>query len=76
MGVDWEQTFRNWLKPSSETESTKAENAERMIRNAINESQTLTTKDISVFSQGSYRNNTNVREDGEHSLNCVRSELS
>jgi len=33
MSVDWEQTFRNWSKPTSETESIKAENAESMIRN-------------------------------------------
>ena len=65
MSIDWEQTFRNWSKPSSKTESTKAENAERMIRTAINNSQILSAKDISVIPQGSYRNNTNVREDSD-----------
>lgn len=70
MSIDWEQTFRKWSKPSSETESTKAENAERMIKAAIDNSQILSTKDISVFPQGSYRNNTNVREESDVDI-CV-----
>ena len=70
MSIDWEQTFRNWSKPSSENESTKAENAERMIKIAVSNSQILSSKDISVFPQGSYRNNTNVREDSDVDI-CV-----
>lgn len=70
MSIDWEQTFRKWSKPSSDTEAEKAANAERMIRTAIKESNILATKDISVFAQGSYRNNTNVREDSDVDI-CV-----
>jgi hypothetical protein len=32
MTRDWEATFREWPKPSSDTEQQKYENAERMAR--------------------------------------------
>jgi len=67
---DWEQTFRAWSKPSSETEQAKAENAERMIREAIWEHDALAEMEIEVFAQGSYKNNTNVREDSDVDI-CV-----
>lgn len=41
------------------------ENAERAVRNAINASAKLNSRDIRVFVQGSYRNRTNVREDSD-----------
>jgi hypothetical protein len=37
MASDWEETFRSWSKPSSDSEQEKCENAERMIREAIME---------------------------------------
>ncbi len=71
MGVDWEDTFRRWAKPSSDTEAAKMENAESMIRDAIRECPVLAQRDIQVFPQGSYRNNTNVRQDSDVDI-CVR----
>jgi len=65
MTRDWEATFREWSKPSSETEEQKYKNAERMIGDAIRESATLGGKDIRVFAKGSYRNNTNVRQESD-----------
>jgi len=62
MARDWESTFRTWAKPSSDTEAAKSENAESMIRAAIGESDALKGRNIEVFAQGSYRNNTNVRQ--------------
>jgi hypothetical protein len=70
MARDWEQTFRNWSKPSSDTEQEKAENAERMVRDAIRDSHTLADRNVGVFVQGSYKNNTNVREDSDVDI-CV-----
>lgn len=70
MARDWEQTFRNWSKPSSDTEQEKCENAERMIREAITENQALSKLDVKVFAQGSYKNNTNVRLDSDVDV-CV-----
>src|SRR5947199_305296 len=72
MRRDWEETFREWSKPSSDTESEKAENAERRIREAIEESPSLARIKTRVFAQGSYRNNTNVRLDSDVDI-CVMS---
>lgn len=72
MARDWEATFLEWTKPSSDTEATKSENAERMIREAIAASPKLGKKTIKIFTQGSYRNNTNVRQESDVDV-CVLS---
>lgn len=71
MARDWESTFRDWSKPSSDTEEEKCNNTERMIRAAISESPALSKRNIEVFAQGSYKNNTNVRQDSDVDI-CVR----
>lgn len=70
MATDWEQTFRNWAKPPSDTEQEKCDNAERMIRGALKASSPLAKRNIAVFTQGSYRNNTNVRLNSDVDI-CV-----
>ncbi len=67
---DWETIFRSWIKPSSDSEQTKYENAEGMIREAISKSEKLKSRTIKVFAQGSYRNNTNVRLESDVDI-CV-----
>jgi len=64
-----EDTLANWTKPPSETEETKLSNAERMVREAINEDPVLSTKSTEVFGQGSYANNTNVRLNSDIDIN-------
>jgi len=75
MSADWEQTLGSWTKPSGDTEQEKCENAERMIRGAIRdatrESKPLAKRTVEVFAQGSYRNNTNVRQESDVDI-CVR----
>jgi hypothetical protein len=71
VATDWEETFRRWSKPSSETEQAKSDNAESMIRAAIRDCPVLSQRNIDVFAQGSYRNNTNVRQDSDVDI-CVR----
>lgn len=56
-----EATFQSWSKPASETEEAKCENALRMIREALNKSETLSKYEIQLIPKGSYHNNTNVR---------------
>lgn len=68
--MSWEDKFQNWAKPPSETEQEKCDNAERAVRKAIEASQTLQERDITVFPQGSYRNRTNVRLDSDVDI-CV-----
>jgi len=70
MARDWEATFRSWSKPSSETEAEKCQNAEGMIRDAIRGHTGLRNVEVDVFSQGSYRNNTNVRLESDVDI-CV-----
>jgi hypothetical protein len=67
---DWESTFREWSKPPSNTEEERCNNTEKMIRAAIAESPTLSERNIDVFTQGSYKNNTNVRQDSDVDI-CV-----
>lgn len=64
MARDWESQFRNWAKPPSRTEQERCDNALSAVRNAVVESK-LSQHVISVFSHGSYRNNTNVRQDSD-----------
>lgn len=61
----WEQKFRNWASPPGKTEEEKCHNAEVSIRNAINANEKLKTKNIKVFTHGSYKNNTNVKKDSD-----------
>ncbi len=65
MSVNWEDIFKEWAKPPVVTEQQKCDNAVRMIRDAIQEDKVISKKTIEVFAQGSYRNNTNVRQDSD-----------
>jgi len=65
MSRDWESTFSSWAKGPRVTEQQRCENAERQIRLAINDSDKLKSRNIKVFTQGSYRNRVNVRKDSD-----------
>lgn len=71
MSRDWEDTFRRWKEPSSDTEEQKCKNAEDMIRSAIMDDDVLSEHKIQVFAQGSYRNNTNVRHESDVDI-CIK----
>ncbi len=68
--MSWENTFRIWAQPLSTTENDRCENAERMIRAAIKASPALGSMDIAVFAQGSYKSNTNVKQESDVDI-CV-----
>lgn len=70
MAGDWEPTFVSWTKPSSDYEQQKMDNAIAQVRKAINRSSVLVKYDTYVFAQGSYRNNTNVRQESDVDI-CV-----
>lgn len=69
--MDWESKFRDWAKPPGTTEEQKCSNAENAIRNAIKASDKLRDRDIKIFSQGSYRNNTNVRKNSDVDIGII-----
>ena len=56
-----EETFGHWQRPASESEEQRISNAISMVKDAINASGELRSKNIEVFVMGSYANNTNVR---------------
>ncbi len=59
--MDWHETFKRWAKAPSDTEEAKAGNAASQINDALRSSGKLTGRTFSVYSTGSYRNNTNIR---------------
>ena len=65
MTRDWESTFSSWARPPSETEEQRSENAITAIRKAVQGSSKLNQRRIKVFTQGSYRNRVNVRQDSD-----------
>lgn len=67
---DWESTFSSWGAAPGTTEQTKCDNAERAVRKAIAAGTKLSSKSIEVFTQGSYANRTNVRQDSDVDI-CV-----
>lgn len=68
---DWETTFRTWGRPPGSTEEQRIANAEKGIRDAISASEALKKRDVRTFTQGSYRNNTNVRQDSDVDIAVV-----
>lgn len=73
MGKFSEDTLNNWRMPPSNSEETKLCNAERMVKEAINEDAKLSKKSIQVFGQGSYANDTNIRLNSDIDMNvCCR----
>lgn len=71
MSRDWEAQFRDWAKPPGKTEEDRCENAISAVRNAIKASQKLQSRDVSILLQGSYQNNTNVRQDSDVDIGVV-----
>jgi hypothetical protein len=68
---NWEQKLKNWTKPPSDSEEEKCTNAESMIRDAITSDEEFKDKNIEIFGQGSYKNNTNVRLNSDVDI-CVK----
>jgi hypothetical protein len=71
MSQYWEDRFTSWAKPASESEEQRCENARIAIRKAIGGSSALSSRDVKVISQGSYHNNTNVRQESDVDIGIV-----
>jgi hypothetical protein len=65
-----EDSFVSWSQGPGKTEADKCENAETAVRKAIAADKELSAMDVSIFSQGSYRARTNVRQDSDVDI-CV-----
>lgn len=66
-----EETLINWSKRSSDTEEQKCENALAMIKDAIYSYDKFKSMEIQFIPQGSYHNNTNVRQNSDVDI-CVK----
>jgi hypothetical protein len=62
---DWESSFSSWAAPPSDTEQERSERVIRAIRTAVARSSKLQTRKILVFTQGSFRNRVNVRQESD-----------
>jgi hypothetical protein len=65
-----EEIFSSWAQGPGATEAEKCENAERAVKKAIAVDNKLSSLDITVFAQGSYRVRTNVKQDSDVDV-CV-----
>lgn len=65
-----ENTLQSWTAPLSETEKNRVENTIRMINDAIQSKEELADINYEIFVQGSYANNTNVRQNSDIDV-CV-----
>src|SRR3989344_8554556 len=66
----WEDTFKSWGSAPGVTEQQKMENAETAVKKAIKANVTLSSMDISIIPQGSYKSRTNVKNDSDVDI-CV-----
>ena len=71
MSRDWESVFKSWSQGPGKTEQERAENAERQIKQVIQASDKLKNRNIRVFTQGSYRNRVNVRQDSDVDVGVI-----
>lgn len=65
-----EETLQFWTTPLSKTEEERVDNTINMIKGAIKGYDKLNSLSIEVFAQGSYANNTNVRQNSDVDI-CV-----
>lgn len=65
-----ETTLQNWTAPLSQTEEDRIENTIKMIKDAIRSHNELSLMTYEIFAQGSYANNTNVRQNSDIDI-CV-----
>lgn len=63
-------TLQSWTRPLSTTEEERVKNTIGMINDALRKSSALNKYQIEVFVQGSYGNNTNVRQNSDVDV-CV-----
>ncbi len=66
-----EEQLAGFTKPPSNTEETRLANAVKQIREAISCDPVLKSKTIEVFGQGSYENDTNVKQNSDVDVNVM-----
>ena len=71
----WNDRLAHWEKPASDTEEAQIERAASMVRGALSSSTWLSSEGVTVAAQGSYFNNTNVRQMADQDLRAAHPAL-
>ncbi|MDR6540354.1 hypothetical protein ABIC56_000898 [Acinetobacter bereziniae] len=64
-----EEQLNNFRMPPSNSEEQKLENSIYQVRQAINNSEILKNRNLKIFAQGSYANDTNVKNNSDIDIN-------
>jgi hypothetical protein len=67
----WNERLTHWEKPASDIEEARIERAASMVRDALSASTWLSQAGVGVYPQGSYFNNTNVRQTADQDLRAT-----
>lgn len=65
MSAIWEDVFKEWANAPPPAERQTSESAIQAIKEAVSNSPKLSRRRIKTFTQGSYRNRVNVRQDSD-----------
>ena len=65
MSAICEDVFKEWAKAPPQAEQQTSESAIQAIKEAVSNSPKLSRRRIKTFTQGSYRNRVNVRQDSD-----------
>lgn len=63
------EQLKEMAKPASDSEETRMENAIKMVKDALLANGIISDDDYEIFAQGSYTNNTNVRNNSDVDIN-------
>lgn len=72
---EWNDRFWHWERPPSDTEEATIFRAQANVRRAVADNLWLTAEGVSVYPQGSYHNNTNVRLEADVDLRAVHPQV-
>ena len=67
----WNDRLTHWERPASDSEEAQIERAASMVRDALSGNRWLADAYVTVDPQGSYFNNTNVRQTADQDLRAV-----
>lgn len=67
----WNNRLSHWERPASDSEEAQIERAATMVRKAIAGNRFLMDEGIAIRPQGSYHNNTNVRQEADMDLRAM-----
>lgn len=64
-----EDQLKDMAKPASDSEEQRMDNATRMVKDALVNNGVINSWNYEVFAQGSYANNTNIRNNSDIDIN-------